>query len=129
MNILSIVGLAITASVLAVLIRKYRPDEGLVLSIAATVLIFTMILPKLTPAFSEINSLLVRAKLNKEYISVLIKALGICFIAQVASDICRDAKETAIATNVEMAGKIAVLLVALPLFGEVAELVIKLMNG
>jgi stage III sporulation protein AD len=52
----------------------------------------------------------------------------VCFVAQLASDICRDANETAIATNVEMAGKIAVLLIALPLFGEIADLVVNLMK-
>jgi stage III sporulation protein AD len=128
MNILSIVGLAITASVLAVLIKKYKPDQGIVISIAATVLIFSILIPKLQPAFSEISKLLSGANINNEYMTVLIKSLGVCFVAQLASDICRDANETAIATNVEMAGKIAVLLIALPLFGEIADLVVNLMK-
>lgn len=129
MNIFSIVGLAVTACVLAVLLKKYRPDQSLLIGIAATVVIFLVILPSLQPAIGKIESLISSAKLDKTYMVILIKSLGICFLAQVASDICRDAGESAIATNVEMAGKLSVLIIALPLFGQVSDLVIKLLNG
>lgn len=94
--------------------------------LAAGIVIFGLILIKVQPAFSEINRLMSGTNINTEYISILIKSLGICFIVQLASDACRDAGESAIASKVELAGKFAVLLVALPLFSQVAELVLSL---
>jgi stage III sporulation protein AD len=128
MNILSIAGIAITAAALAVLLRQYRQEYALMLGLTAGMLIFAMILSKVQPAFNEINVLMSGAKVNTQYISILIKSLGVCFVAQLASDACRDAGETAIASKVELAGKFAVLLIALPLFSQVADLVLELMN-
>lgn len=129
MNIFAIVGLAVTACVLAIALKRYQPNQSLLIGVAATVVIFLMILPSLQPAIGKIEGLMSSAKLDKTYLVILIKSLGICFLAQVASDICRDADESAIATNVEMAGKFSVLIIALPLFGQVADLVIKLLNS
>jgi stage III sporulation protein AD len=128
MNILSIVGIAIAATALAVLLRQYRQEYAMMIGLSAGILIFALILTKAQPAFTEINRLLPGTRINTAYISVLIKALGICFIVQLASDACRDAGETAIASKVELAGKFAVLLVALPLFSQVAALVLDLLS-
>lgn len=128
MSILNIAGLAVTAAILAALLRKYQPEYSVAIGLITAVLILALAISKVQPAFNEINNLMSSASVNTQYVSILIKALGICFVAQLASDICRDAGETAIASNVELAGKLAVLIVALPLFGQVADLVLKLMD-
>jgi stage III sporulation protein AD len=128
-DILSIAGIAITAAALSVLIRQYRQEYALLLGLGAGILIFFLVLSKAQPAFSEINKLMSGANVNRQYITILIKSLGVCFVAQLTSDACRDAGESAIASKVELAGKFAVLLIALPLFGQVADLAIKLMAG
>lgn len=128
MNILSIAGIAIAAAAFAVLLRQYRQDFTMMIGLAAGVLIFALILSKVQPAFTEINKLMLGANVNTQYVSILIKSLGICFVAQLASDACRDAGESAIASKVELAGKFSVLLVALPLFSQVADLVLNLLT-
>ena len=50
------------------------------------------------------------------------KAVGICFFTQLASDVCRDAGEGSAASKIEFAGRCAVLVISLPLFTEVLEL-------
>ncbi len=129
MDILSISGIAITVAALAVLLRQYRQEYALMLGLAAGVLIFAMIISKAQPVFSEINTLMSGAHVNTQYISILIKSLGVCFAAQISSDACRDAGESAIASKVELAGKFMVLIIALPLFTQVANLALNLMAG
>ena len=58
-----------------------------------------------------------------EYVQILFKALGICLITQIACDACRDLGETAVASKVEAAGKISVLLISLPLFEQILAVV------
>ena len=128
MNILAIAGIAITAAVLAVLLRQYRNEYAMMVGLAAGIIIFVMILSKALPVFTEINKLMSGTNVSTQYMSILIKSLGVCFVAQLASDACHDAGETAIASKVELAGKFAVLLIALPLFSQVADLVLKLMS-
>lgn len=129
MDFLPIVGIALTAAALAVLLRQYRQEYALLIGIAAGVLILTLVIVKAQPVFAEISTLMAGAHVNAAYVLVLVKSLGICFVAQLASDACRDAGESAIASKVELAGKFAVLLIALPLFGQVANLALNLING
>lgn len=127
MDMLHIAGIAVTVAAFAVLLRQYRKEYAMLLGLTVGVLLFGLILSKATPIFTELNRLTAQAHINKTYVSVLVKSLGICFVTQLAADTCRDAGETAVAGKVEMAGKFAVLLIALPLFGQVAELAVSLL--
>lgn len=128
MNIFSIAGIAIAAAAIAVLLKRYNNVYSLLIGLAAGLLIFFMILNQIQPIFDEINKLMNGTKTDPKYVSILFKCLGVCFVSQIASDACRDAGETAIASKVELAGKFTVLLIALPLFGEIADLALKLMS-
>ena len=65
----------------------------------------------------------------QEYVLVLFKALGICYLTQFAADSCRDAGESALAVKAEIAGRIAVLLISLPLLSQVASTAMDLIGG
>ncbi|MDR3643934.1 MAG: SpoIIIAC/SpoIIIAD family protein, partial [Clostridia bacterium] len=120
MDIFAVAGFAVIAAVLSVLLRQYRPEFSVLIGIGAGVIILLFVLSKAQPAFNELTSLFGRANVSSSYAGILLKALGICFITQLACDACNDAGETAISSKIELAGKFAVLLVALPLFEEIA---------
>lgn len=122
MSILNIAGVAVIAAAIALLLRQYKQEYAMMVGLATGILIFLYILAQAQPAFRELQSILSNAGVSGEYGAILIKSLGVCFVTQLASDACRDAGETAIATKVELAGKFAVLLLALPLFSQVAKL-------
>jgi len=75
-----------------------------------------------------LESYLPAAGIGETRLKVLLKSLGICFLSQLAADACRDVGQSAIAGKVELAGRMAVLLSALPLFGELLELAMKLIS-
>lgn len=129
MEIVMICGIAVTATIIAVLLKKYNPEYSVVISLLAGVLTLFLILSKLSPAISEISNLLAAAGMANEYGAVLFKALGVCFLAQFAADSCRDAGESALASKVELAGKVLILLLALPLFRQVAQIATDLLQG
>jgi stage III sporulation protein AD len=128
MDIFAIAGLAVTAAVLSVLLRQYRPEFSVLVGLGAGVIILLFVIVKAQPAFQELTSLFDRARVSSSYAGILLKALGICFVTQLACDACNDAGETAISSKIELAGKFAVLLVALPLFEQIAKLAIGLMD-
>jgi len=122
MDILSIIGLGIVAAVLALVIRQQIPEYALLLSLGTGVLILVVVVINLAPLVDQINNMLEVADINSEHIGILFRALGICFITQLASDTCKDAGEGAIASKVEIAGRAAILIVSLPLFGQVLSI-------
>ena len=112
MNILAIVGLAILTAVLATLMRRYHKEYAMLLSV-----------------LGSITDMLSASGVSGEYTIILIKTLGTCFLAQFAADACRDAGESSLASKVELAGKVAVILMALPLFEAIANTAITLIGG
>ena len=128
MDVFAVIGLAVVAAVLAVLLRQYKPEYSIFIGLSAGVIILLFVIQKAQPAFDELNSLLDRANISTQYGSILLKSLGVCFVTQLASDACNDAGESAIASKIELAGKFAILLITLPLFEEIVKLAVSLMS-
>lgn len=128
MNIIAIAGIAILAAILAAMLRRYHQEYSVILSIAAGVIILFEVFANITPAVRQISTLLSSSGLSTEYAAILFKALGICFLAQFAADSCRDAGESALASKVELAGKIAIVILSLPLFENIASTAVGLIG-
>lgn len=129
MSIVTIIGITVIAAFLAVLLRRYNPEYSMAVGLIAGIVILALLLNQITPAISRLKTLLNSTSLPEEYGLILFKALGICLLAQLSADACRDAGETAMASKAELAGKVFLLLLALPLFEKIAELAVQLMNG
>lgn len=127
MEIFAIVGVGVVAAALAVVLRQSRPEYAMLVSLAAGIFILYKIFGYLTPIVAEIYTILSLSGVPLEYAEILFKALGICLLTQIACDTCKDAGENAIASKVEMTGRIAVLAVSLPLFTQVLSIVYSLM--
>lgn len=128
MDIFAVAGFAVIAAIFAVLLRRYQPEIAVVIGLGAGILILIYVIIQAQPAVNEVSTLLDEANIDSSYAVILLKSLGICFITQLAADACNDAGESSIGSKIELAGKFAVLLVALPLFKKVAELAISLMH-
>ena len=125
----AIVGIAVVAAILSAVLKRYHKEYGIIVTIAAGVIILFSLLAEISPAVSQISVLLDSAGVGEEYTQILFKSLGICFLAQFAADSCRDAGESALAFKVELAGRLAIVLLALPLFQNIAEMALSLIGG
>lgn len=123
MNIVMIASSALIAAVLSVVLKQYKPEYSMFISIAVGILIFLSVIAVIDPILSFIKELTDKAGLDGIYGEVLIKSLAICYITQLACDCCKDAGENAIAGKLQIAGKIAILLIALPMFKGLTEIV------
>ncbi len=129
MEIMAIAGVVVIAAFLAVLLRQQRPEQAMAVGLLAGIGILALVLTKAVPVFSTLQDLLGTAALPEEYGQVLFKALGICLLTQLATDACKDAGESALAAKAELAGKLFLLMLALPLFEKIAEIAVSLING
>ncbi len=116
MNIAAIVGTGVAAAALAAVLRRSGAEYGLFVSAAASLLILYAVVTAVYPITELIGELSDAAGADNGNIAILIKALAVCFITQLAAESCRDSGEGAIASKIELAGKTAVLLLAIPLF-------------
>lgn len=129
MDIAAICALAVITAIICVMMKRYSPETSVMMSICAGVMIFTVIISGLTSVTVHIKELFNATGLPVEYVLILFKAIGICLLTEIASDTCRDAGETALATKTEIAGKVLVLTAALPLFDEIISTALDLIKG
>lgn len=125
-DIWAITGIGVVAAAICILVRQYRPEFAMLVSLCSGILLFVMVMLNLTPVLDQMERYVAKASLNNEYFKVLIKSLGICYVASIAGDTCRDAGQTAIAAKIELAAKVAVVVLALPLFGKIVEISLEL---
>ena len=123
MNIFAIIGTGIIAAAISAVLKRFGGEFGLFVSLAASLLILVTVLSAVTPLTELIGELAEAAGAESEYIAVLMKALAVCVITQLAAESCRDSGEGAIASKIEFAGKTAVLLISVPLFSAIFGIV------
>ncbi|MDR1754498.1 MAG: stage III sporulation AC/AD family protein [Eubacterium sp.] len=128
MNIISLVAIGLIAAVLSIVIKQYKPEFSVYISLAAGVTILAAAVAAITPMLNDISELTESVRISGIYIEVLLKSLAICYISQLAIDVCKDSGETAIAGKLEMASKIAIVAISLPLFNNLVDIVTQLIK-
>jgi len=127
LEIVQIVGLALVAAVLVVVLRPLRPEMALLLSVAAGVVLFLLVVDKVAAVVGVMRELAGRAGVNALYLGVILKIVGIAYIAEFGAQVCRDAGEGALAAKVELAGKVLVLVLAVPVLVAVLDTLLALL--
>lgn len=123
MKIVSVAGICITAAVMCKLFSDSGKEYALYIKLAAAAAVMSMIIIFVSPIAETVRSIYSRAGADEEYLTVLFKSLGICYITQFTCDVCRDSGENALATQAELAGKISLMIIALPLFESLSGIV------
>jgi len=127
MDIMQIVAVGIIAGVMSLAIKKQAPEIALLISIAAAVLIFFMVLPKLSAVFAVLGTVADRIRGDMGFIGTLLQITGIAYIAEFGSQICKDAGEGAIATKIELAGKVMIIVASTPIIMALLSMVTQVM--
>lgn len=128
MDFLKLLGLALVATVLLVVVRRLKPEIALVLSLAAGFLLLLLLLPRLSLALKLLNQLTVRAGVQLLYMQTILKVLGISYLAEFGSQVARDAGEAAMASKIELVGKILIMVMAIPIINALLETVLRLIS-
>ena len=128
MWIIAAAAAGLVGTVLALILGQYRPEFRMLVTAAVTLLLMAMVLEQLSPVLEQLRSTMELTGLTGDYAAVLFKAVGICLLTQLAGDVCRDSGESSIASKIELAGRAAILLAAMPLIQEVLAWAWELMN-
>ncbi len=124
MEIIQVVGFGVIAAVSVLFVRQSRPDIAHLLSIGAGVVIVVYVLGYLGMIIDVITDLALEAEINTVFLRTLLRVIGVSYLAEFGAQICRDAGENGIAAKVEFAGKIIILIMAVPILLAVFESII-----
>ena len=128
MSMEKLAAFAVICAVLLVLLRHSRPEQAVIFSILAAVLLMFWLLDDVLPLMEELRQLAELFHFGEQRWQILMKTMGICFLTQTAEDVCRDAGESSLGAKIELAGKAAILLLCLPLFRELLSIAVELIG-
>lgn len=115
MDMLRIGILGVTGTLLAVQFKSGKSEYGIYISIVLSLVIFFSILGHLKSMIEAMREIGRFIRMDQAYIGTLIKMLGITYISEFASGICKDAGYQTIAAQVELFGKLAVMILSMPI--------------
>ena len=124
MDIIKIAAICIVSAVICKLFDKGSREYSLYIKIAAAIIILSFVFIYISPLIEIIQTIFDRSASDTNYLKILFKATGICYISQFASDICRDSGENLLASQSELAGRVGLMVTAIPLFEEVIDIII-----
>ena len=128
MNLFQAVSVGMVGAVLALMLKEWKPELSVAVSIATGIFLFFGVFEELREVFSEFSGLMERGGVDLRYFQIVVKIIGISYLAQFGSSICRESGQSAIAEKIELAGKAAVVSLTLPILIAFLEFVIQALS-
>ncbi|MFQ7472983.1 MAG: stage III sporulation protein AD [Anaerovoracaceae bacterium] len=123
MEILKIAALALTGVILASLMKSVNKEISLYIILATVIILFLSIIDRLSEVFLFLQNIYDKVTYGKTFFPIILKVLAVAYITDFTAQLCKDAGEGAIASKVELAGKVIIFYLAMPILSAILELI------
>ena len=121
MDIVKIAMLGICGVLLAIFLKQQKSEYALYISLATAILILVFSVNRLQIIMETIDKIESYIHINGEFVTILIKMIGITYVAEFAAGICKDAGFGAVGNQIEMFGKFSIMAVSVPVLLSLIE--------
>ena len=127
MEVVKIIGIALVSVIIIIILKQYKPEFAIYISILSGILILLLVMDKLTGIINLLESLADKASINSTFLVLLIKITGIAFLSEFAVSICKDSGEAAIASKIEVGTKIIIIAMSIPIISSLLEIILEIL--
>ncbi|NLM37645.1 MAG: stage III sporulation protein AD [Firmicutes bacterium] len=126
MDILVFFGITLAALIFITILRREYEEYAVLLSVLVGVIILLRLIGRLTELVRVFSYLAQKAQVQPDYLATIFKVMGVAYVAGFGAQICKDAGENALGLRLELAGKIIILFMAVPVMVAIFEMVLRL---
>jgi stage III sporulation protein AD len=126
-HILQLVGIGLTATVLIAVLRPKAPQFAMLIGMVAGIILLLNVVESMESVIQTLSDLATAAKVDHSFLATVLKIIGIAYIVEFAAQVARDAQEGALAGKIELAGKVGIVILALPIITGVIETLVHLL--
>lgn len=123
MEIIKAAAVGIAAVLMALQFKQTKSEYGMYITLAAGLLIFGMAVSCLGTVTEGIETIASLISVDSKYIAILLKVTGIAYLCEFSANLCRDSGYASVASQIEMAGKLSILVMSLPIVTALLETV------
>ena len=127
MEIIKIIGIGLISLVIITIVKQYKPEFTIYVSLIAGCLILGLAFDKLADIINLLTNLATRSSINGSFITLLLKITGIAILTEFAVSICKDSGEAAIASKIDLGGKVVIISISIPIIVALLEVIIKIL--
>ncbi|HJJ04435.1 MAG TPA: stage III sporulation protein AD [Clostridiaceae bacterium] len=127
MDIIKIIGIGLISLIMTIIIKQHRPEFAIYISVIAGVLILTLVLGKVSGIITLLSNLADKTTINRDFLYLLIKITGVALLTEFAVSICKDSGESAIASKIDIGGKVTIIAISIPIISSLLETVLKVL--
>lgn len=125
-NVIKIIGIGFIALITIIIVKQYKPEFAIYISMVAGILIIYMIIDKLGSIINLLQSISEKLGVSNEFLVLLLKMTGIAILTEFAISICKDSGEGAIASKIEIGSKVVIISMSIPIISNLLEVILKL---
>lgn len=126
-EVIKVIGIGLISLVIIVILKQYKPEYAIYVSMVAGVLILMFSVEKITNIINLLQNYASKTYINQKFLEILLKITGIAFITEFAVSICSDAGEKAIASKIEIGSKVIIISMSIPIITSLLELVMEIL--
>ncbi len=127
MDIVKIIGVGFVAVIIIIILKQYRPEFAVYVSILTGVIILLMLVGQISGILDLLRDIASKSSINSGFLKILIKITGIAILTEFAVSICKDSGESAIASKVDIGGKVIIVALSMPIVQSLLETVIRIL--
>ena len=127
MDIIKIIGIAFLGVIIILILKQYKPEFAMYASILVGAIILMLSFSKLESIINLLTSIANTTKTNGPFLAILLKITGIAFLTEFAVSVCKDSGESAIASKVDLGGKIIIIAISVPIISSLLETILKVL--
>ena len=127
MDIIKIIGIGLIALIIIMILRQYKPEFVIYISLITGALILYFIMNRLSGLINLLTNLSSKISNGNAFLEILIKITGIAFLTEFAVSICKDSGESAIANKIDLGGKVIIISMSIPIISSLLENLISIL--
>lgn len=128
-ELIKIIGTGFIGGMLALTVRRQKPEFAVLIALVTSAVILGSVAESVGGIIESLRRVTEECGVDIKYFELIIKVVGVAYLAQFAAEILRDSGENAVASKVEAAGKICIMTLVLPVMTSFLELCIKVVNS
>jgi stage III sporulation protein AD len=126
MDIFKLIFIAILSTAICIVLKQTRPEFAMFVALATVVIIFIVSLEQIGQVLNLIKELSNKSGMPNTFFETILKIIGISYVVEFASNICKDSGESAIASKIQFAGKCIILILGMTIIGNFVDTIIKI---
>ena len=125
--IFKVIGVGFLTVVGVLILKPTKPDIAMLLGLCGGIIVFFYIIDLIEQVFGLFEYIMDKTNLDSKLFTILIKIVGVGYLTEFSSNVCLDSGNSSMAGKLQLAGKLIIFVMSIPIISSLVELIVSIM--